>query len=294
MYRGRFAPSPTGPLHAGSMLAAIASYLDARAHGGTWLIRIEDVDRERCSPQWTQHILQTLSHFGLESDEPVVIQSERSECYEAALTQLQQENRLYRCDCSRKRIEQEGRAGADGWVYSGKCRSRDLQGDEQTALRLRVNDGTFSFDDRAQGHISQNVAQEIGDFVLKRRDGLYAYQLACVVDDALQGITHIVRGCDLLLNTPRQLALQQALGYPTPSTPSYLHAPVLVNSEGQKLSKQTLAAPIEGERKAVLRQVLTWLNQPLPDEHLSLEQQWKAAIKLWDAQRLSRIESVRC
>lgn len=240
-YRGRFAPSPTGPLHAGSLAAALASWLDARAHGGNWLVRIEDLDPPREVPGATRDILRTLAEFGLESDEPVAHQSARMALYEDAFRRLLELGVVYGCACTRSEIE--GAAAAAGLapgIYPGTCR-QGTGGRAVRAWRYRV-DGIAAFIDRATGPQSQDLAQAVGDFVVRRADGLWAYQLAVVVDDDNQGVTDVVRGADLLDNTPRQIALQRALGL---RTPRYLHVPVVVNGRGEKLSKQTGAHALE-------------------------------------------------
>lgn len=246
-YRGRFAPSPTGPLHAGSLVAALASWLDARAHGGTWLVRIEDVDTPRCVPGADQLILQQLATCGLTPDEPPVWQSQRSSHYEHALQQLTHAHRAYPCACSRKDIEDalarlgQTRERNAELVYPGTCRD-GLQGKRARAWRFHVMPGVVRWTDRRLGAQQQEVEREIGDFVLRRADGLWAYQLAVVVDDADQGITHVVRGEDLADNTARQLQLQQALSLPRPA---YLHTPLVLGANGEKLSKQNGATPLD-------------------------------------------------
>lgn len=272
VYRGRFAPSPTGPLHAGSLVAALASWLDARAHGGRWLIRLEDVDVPRCPPGMGEVIVEQLARCGLRSDEPVWWQSRRSPAYQGALARLVDQGQVYPCACSRADIERSLEAAGQGRtrhgerVYPGTCRPErgGLQGRPARAWRLRVPDderGRVHWEDGrwlgARGPSSQlaqqHVGQEVGDFVLKRADGLWAYQLAVVVDDAEQGITHVVRGLDLVDNTPRQIWLQRALGLPTPT---YLHTPLVLAADGQKLSKQNgakaldLADPLHALRQA--------------------------------------------
>ncbi|MBT9464928.1 tRNA glutamyl-Q(34) synthetase GluQRS [Hydrogenophaga sp.] len=250
-YRGRFAPSPTGPLHAGSLVAALASWLDARAHGGTWLVRIEDVDTPRCLPGMDRTVLQQLARCGLVSDEPVVWQSQRGALYQQALERLVQQGHAYPCGCSRKDIETALQAQGTGRerhhiaVYPGTCRPErgGLQGKPARAWRLQIPGlSDVRWTDRRLGRQTQNVATEVGDFVLKRADGLWAYQLAVVVDDAAQGITHVVRGEDLTDNTARQILLQRALGLPTPD---YLHTPLVLGDNGEKLSKQNGAQPLD-------------------------------------------------
>ena len=246
-YVGRFAPSPTGVLHAGSLVAALASWLDARAHGGRWLVRIEDVDTPRCVPGATEHILAQLAAFGLIADETPMWQSTRGALYEAALVRLTNSGWVYPCGCTRSDIERALRASGSvrprhhELVYPGTCRN-GLQGKPVRAMRLiaasapGTNEAlTIDWKDRRLGALRQDVASEVGDFVLRRADGLWAYQLAVVVDDAAQGITHVVRGEDLADNTPRQIHLQRCLGC---TTPVYLHTPLVLGANGEKLSKQ--------------------------------------------------------
>jgi glutamyl-Q tRNA(Asp) synthetase len=246
-YRGRFAPSPTGPLHAGSLVAALASWLDARAHGGRWLVRIEDVDTPRCVPGADATILLQLASCGLLADEPPSWQSRRGDLYQAALDGLVARGAAYPCGCSRRDIEQalaaQGRPRLRGEEapYPGTCRA-GLHGKPARAWRFRVPDGPVDWSDRRLGTQQQDVARAVGDFVLRRADGLWAYQLAVVVDDAAQGITHVVRGEDLADNTPRQLLLQRALGF---ATPSYLHTPLVLGADGEKLSKQNGALALD-------------------------------------------------
>ncbi len=268
-YTGRFAPSPTGPLHAGSLVAALASWLDARAHTGQWLVRTEDVDSPRCQPGAADTILAQLAACGLVSDGPVWVQSQRGAAYERALAQLQAAALAYPCACTRQDIALALQASGQtkhrhGELrYPGTCRT-GTGGRPGRAWRLlttpnfKPNDhlalnniglnapffenGSWHWHDRATGWQAQNVAQEVGDFVLKRADGLWAYQLAVVVDDAAQGITHVVRGADLADNTPRQLLLQRALGL---HHPTYLHTPLVLDANGEKLSKQNGAAALD-------------------------------------------------
>jgi len=255
IYRGRFAPSPTGPLHMGSLACALSSWLDARAHHGEWLIRIEDIDPPRDVPGADRDILRTLEAFHLESDLPVAWQSKRHELYEKAFARLQASGRIYGCACSRTSIAQAASAaGLPAGVYPGTCRA-GTRGAAIRSYRFRIDSPSqVCFEDRLCGKITQDVLTEVGDFVIRRADGLWAYQLAVVVDDADQGITHIVRGQDLLDNTPRQILLQEALGLPRPS---YMHIPLITDAAGNKLSKQNKA-------KAV----------PLDNPLSSLEQVW--------------------
>jgi len=244
MYRGRFAPSPTGPLHAGSLVAALASWLDARANDGCWLVRIEDVDIPRCPPGMDRLILQQLSDCGLRPDEPPSWQSQRGTLYAQALSQLKQAGLAYGCACTRKQIaEAAGPQPRHGeLVYPGTCRA-GLHGLPARAWRLLTQGcGPISWQDRRLGAQTQEVEREVGDFALQRADGLWAYQLAVVVDDAAQGISDIVRGEDLADNTPRQILLQQRLGLPTPR---YLHTPLVLGANGEKLSKQNGAAALD-------------------------------------------------
>lgn len=243
-YRGRFAPSPTGRLHAGSLAAALASWLDARAHGGTWLVRIEDIDPPRDVPGAGEAIIKALARFGMTSDEHILWQHDRLEAYADALAKLTAEGFIYGCACSRKEIQLADEAlGLPIGVYPGTCR-HSTQGRPVRALRFRVPAGNVRFHDRRLGDYLQNVEKTVGDFVLKRADGLWAYQLAVVVDDLYQGVTDIVRGADLIDNTPRQILLTQALG----AAPlRYFHIPLVLNDRGEKLSKQAGAAPIDNE-----------------------------------------------
>ncbi|MDR2991801.1 MAG: tRNA glutamyl-Q(34) synthetase GluQRS [Burkholderiaceae bacterium] len=265
-YVGRFAPSPTGLLHAGSLVAALASWLDARAHGGRWLVRIEDVDAPRCMPGVEQRILAQLAACGLTPDEAPVRQSARGARYQAALGDLARRGLAYSCACSRQDIATaQARSGVmrtrgQELPYPGTCRPENggLRGQPPRAWRLhtgrafdvtpdvglafRANEWRVDWRDRRLGAQSQNVTRAVGDFVLRRADGLWAYQLAVVVDDAAQGVTHVVRGADLADNTPRQILLQRALGLPTPA---YLHTPLVLGTNGEKLSKQNGAAALE-------------------------------------------------
>ena len=244
-YRGRFAPSPTGTLHAGSLVAALASWLDARAHGGTWLVRIEDLDPPREVAGAARQIVDALAAFGLVSDEPPLFQRLRGELYRQALERLQAAGLVYGCACSRADVAlAQSRLGLPPQVYPGTCRG-GTGGRPVRALRVRVPDHTVGFVDRACGPYLQNLAREVGDFVVRRGDGLWAYQLAVVVDDAGQRITDVVRGADLLDNTPRQIWLQRVLGLPTPR---YLHVTVVTNARGEKLSKQTGAKALDTDR----------------------------------------------
>ena len=232
-YRGRFAPSPTGPLHFGSLVAALASYIDAAGRDGEWIVRMEDIDQPRCVAGADVEILRTLERFGLKWDGPVAYQSQRAELYRGALAQLQRDDLVYPCTCSR-------REAGDG-IYPGACRRRPPEPGGRVSWRVKTEDVVIAFDDRRMGRQEQNLAREAGDFVVLRADGLFAYQLAVVVDDAEQRVTDVVRGADLLDSTPRQIWLQRLLGYPQPR---YMHIPVVLNDAGEKLSKQTQAPPL--------------------------------------------------
>lgn len=279
--RGRFAPSPTGPLHFGSLIAAVASYLDARSQQGDWLVRIEDLDLPRQMPDAANTILRMLEAYGFAWDGAVLYQSQRDHYYQDALHALSVRGLLYPCSCSRKEIADSATHGIDGLIYPGTCRHGLAPGKQARAWRIKVDEHPICFHDTVQGKICQVLVRDIGDFVLKRADGLFAYQLAVVVDDHLQGITHIVRGADLLDSTPRQIFLQQALGY---ATPHYLHVPVVTNSAGEKLSKQTLAQPLDSRNRSEdLWQVLVFLDQSPPAElrqspHTDI---WQWAMQHW-------------
>ncbi|MDO9012179.1 MAG: tRNA glutamyl-Q(34) synthetase GluQRS [Gallionella sp.] len=286
VYRGRFAPSPTGPLHFGSLVAALGSYLDAKHHNGIWLVRMEDLDTPRCVPGAADDILRTLEVFGLHSDEPLIYQSRRTSAYEEALHILQAQSAVYPCCCTRREIADSALHGIEGPIYPGTCRNGIPAGRERRAWRVATNNPAIEFDDILQGRISQRLESEIGDFVVKRADGLFAYQLAVVVDDAFQNITHIVRGADLLYSTPRQIHLQRLLGL---TTPTYMHLPIAVNAQGEKLSKQTLAPAITGDDAlTTLIAALTFLRQQPPGDlrGATIEQvlQWGTAN--WQPERL--------
>lgn len=251
-------------MHFGSLAAAVGSYLDAKHHQGTWLIRMEDLDTPRCVPGAAEDILHTLKAFGLHSDVPVVYQSQRTTAYEEALQQLRIIGAAYPCCCTRREIADSALNGIEGPVYPGTCRNGIPAGRTGRAWRTRTDNATIEFDDVLQGRISQHLERDIGDFMVKRADGLFAYQLAVAVDDAFQHITHIVRGADLLYSTPRQIHLQHLLGL---STPTYMHLPVALNAQGEKLSKQTLAPAIgRDDVVTTLIKVLKFLQQQPPEE----------------------------
>jgi len=261
-YVGRFAPSPTGPLHFGSLVAAVASFLDARAVGGRWLVRMEDLDQPRSEPGAADTILRQLEAYGLHWDGAVIYQSQRDDAYAAALDALKARGAVYPCACTRSQLTQAPHNHEGETIYPGTCRNGLPAGAIARSWRVRVPDVSTHFHDRIHGDLQQNLAHDVGDFIVKRADGLFAYQLAVVVDDAFQGITHVVRGADLLWNTPRQIYLQGLLALPTPV---YAHVPLITNAAGQKLSKQTLAPALpETGRGAVLAQALAVLGHSPP------------------------------
>ncbi|MFN2309219.1 MAG: tRNA glutamyl-Q(34) synthetase GluQRS [Gammaproteobacteria bacterium] len=288
IYRGRFAPSPTGPLHLGSLVAAVASYLDARRQGGQWLLRMEDLDTPRVQPGAADAILRTLERFALPWDGPVLYQSQRSEAYRAAIETLRAAGHCFECACTRREIADSALPGEDGPIYPGTCRAGLASGRQGRALRVRVDATPIVFEDRLQGRQLHKLAETVGDFVILRADGIVAYQLAVVVDDAAQGITDVVRGSDLLASTPRQIHLQQLLGVPTPR---YLHLPVAVNAAGEKLSKQTYAAPVDAlPPQRAANAALAFLGQPVPADlqGLPLAELWAYASAHWAPAQLPR------
>lgn len=283
IYIGRFAPSPTGPVHFGTLLAAVGSYLQAKANNGQWLLRMEDVDITRKVEGSDLEILNTLEAFGFEWQGDVMYQSNQTDYYQQALEQLIEQSLVFPCVCSRKQL-----AASGSEIYPGTCRNRKLAETGEHALRLSARDITIEFDDLIMGRQSQNIAWQCGDFVIRRRDGLFAYQLAVVVDDALQGITEVVRGADLLDSTPRQIYLQQLLAY---TTPTYCHLPLAVDESGNKISKSAGATKIELQHKQRhLVQALAFLGQQPPPElaRTSINDIWSWAIKHW---RLAAVPS---
>jgi glutamyl-Q tRNA(Asp) synthetase len=287
-YRGRFAPSPTGPLHFGSMVAAVGSFIEARYRGGEWLVRMEDLDPPREAPGAADDILRTLEAFGLRWDGEVVYQSRRHALYEQALEKLQARDALYACACSRREIADSSVSGVDGLVYPGTCRAGIAPGRAPRAWRVKVDGQKIEFIDAIQGRMNRDLTADFGDFVVRRADGFFAYQLAVVVDDAAQGITAIVRGADLIESTPRQIHLQRLLDLPTPD---YLHLPVALNAQSEKLSKQTFAAPLDTAHPLpTLLQVMRFLGQDVPVELIegSIEDFWRWAVTHWDMTRVPR------
>lgn len=285
--RARFAPSPSGPLHFGSLLAAVGSFADARAAGGIWLVRIEDLDRTRELPGAADDILRTLDQFGLHWDETVLYQSQRTEAYAAALTALRAQGLTFPCACSRRQIAACGNPGPEGPVYPGTCRDGIPQGRQARSERLRIDDTQIEIEDRIQGPITQDLAAEVGDFVLRRADGLHAYQLAVVVDDAAQRINSIVRGADLLFSTPRQVYLHRLLGL---AHPCYAHLPLVIDHTGRKLSKSLAAAPVDPSNPLpALRRAWRLLGQsPMPEAPGSVAEFWQWAAMHWYIERVPR------
>jgi glutamyl-Q tRNA(Asp) synthetase len=289
-YRGRFAPSPTGPLHLGSLYTALAGFLQAKAAGGEWLLRIDDVDPYRTAPGAADRIRHSLEALGLHWDGPTLYQSSRSERYRAALAELQSRELVYPCTCSRKDLAGSGPAIP---VYPGFCRNKKLSTHRQShALRILTEGAGIAFQDRIQGRIGQDLERDVGDFILFRRDQVYAYHLATVLDDAEQGITEVLRGFDLLDSTPRQIFLQRCLDLPEPT---YAHIPILVDRSGQKLSKQSFAPEAETrDPGGLLFHLLGLLRQDPPAELASAPApeilEW--AIAHWDLSRLIGLERI--
>lgn len=296
-YRGRFAPSPTGPLHQGSLVAALASYLEARTQQGQWLLRMEDVDELRNVKGAASSILRSLEAYGFEWDESVVYQTRRKDAYEAALQRLKQQGLVYPCNCSRKQLRAAALEGALesgplGYIYPGTCRQQSFKPGrpKDYAIRIKAPEHEICIEDALQGRYCQHLSQQLGDFVIRRRDGLFAYQLAVVVDDAWQNISHVVRGADLLDSTPRQVYLQQCLGY---APLHYSHLPIMRNTQGDKLSKQTGADGI-GHTASVPRLVdaLSFLGQRPPAElhRATLNDVWQWALANWQLQLAAKPE----
>jgi glutamyl-Q tRNA(Asp) synthetase len=291
-YRGRFAPSPTGPLHFGSMVAAVGSFLQAKSRGGEWFVRMEDLDPPREVPGAADEILRTLEAIGLHWDGAVMYQSRRHGVYEAALNMLERLDAIYPCACSRREIADSSVNGVDGPVYPGTCRAGLPAGRAPRAWRVRVNGREIEFVDAVQGRVVRDLAADFGDFIVRRADGYFAYQLAVVVDDAEQVISEVVRGADLIESTPRQMHLQDLLGLPTPE---YLHLPVALSQQREKLSKQTFATPADVARPVpMLYQVLRFLGQDPPPAlaESNLEDFWRWAVTHWDVRRVPRVPGV--
>ena len=289
-YVGRFAPSPTGPLHFGSLVAAVASYLQARTNRGRWLLRIEDIDPPREQAGASETIVRALQHYGFEWDGDIIRQSASAAAHEQALQQLIDLGHAYPCGCSRRQLADVPR-GLLGTIYPGTCRDGCELND--TAIRVRTDDQTIEFDDGLQGNHAQRLETESGDFVIRRRDSLIAYQLAVVVDDQLEGITEVVRGIDLIDSTPRQIWLQRLLGYPTPR---YVHIPVVTHENGDKLSKLTGAPGIPRDHaRAVLVSALRALQQDPPNALAqgTLPEIWDWAMQNWSLNSMRAIAAVQ-
>lgn len=288
-YIGRFAPSPTGPLHFGSLVAAVASYLQARSKDGKWLLRIEDIDPPRELAGASDEIVEALQRYGFDWDGDIIFQSENEAAHTAALSSLIDQGLAYRCRCSRRDLADVPR-GPLGVIYPGSCRNGCDSG--EAAIRVRTNDAEIAFEDELQGHIAQQLESESGDFVIRRRDGLVAYHLAVVVDDEIQGVTEVVRGIDLIESTPRQIYLQQLLGY---RTPSYIHIPVITHADGDKLSKLTGAPgiPLDAVSKTLCA-ALHVLQQNPPRELSSapLSDIWFWARETWQMEKLIGRKSI--
>ena len=287
-YRGRFAPTPSGPLHFGSLVAAAGSYLEARSRSGEWRVRIDDLDSLRIAPGATESILRCLEALGFEWDGPVLQQSMRGPAYHAALHRLRRLGVIYPCACSRKEIAESALPGVEGAIYPGTCRRNLPPGRAARALRFDTQAARVEFDDGLLGPQRRDLEREAGDFVLYRADGIYAFQLASAVDDGEQGITDVVRGADLLESSARQIHLLRLLGLPAPR---YVHLPIAIDRNGQKLSKQTGATAIDTTRPmAVLHAVLEFLNQPTPAsrEGATVQEFWCHAIANWDLRRVGR------
>ena len=273
---GRFAPSPTGDLHFGSLVSAVGSYLEAKSAGGAWLLRIEDIDPPREVAGSARRIIDDLAKLGMVPDGPVLYQSSRHEAYQGIIGQLLASGLAYPCGCTRKDLPPSG-------IYPGTCRDGIAAGKRPRSIRFRVDTGKVTFHDRLQGRISDSTAGNSGDFVIRRADGLFAYQLAVVVDDHFQGVTQVVRGADLLESTSRQICLQKALGY---TTPDYMHLPVAVFPDGRKLSKRTRTDPvIKHEPVTAVRLALQFLGHN-PPTGISLQELWNWAAAHWDRKRV--------
>jgi glutamyl-Q tRNA(Asp) synthetase len=284
-YIGRFAPSPSGSLHFGSLIAATASYLCAKSVNGKWLLRIEDIDKFRVKENSISSIIATLESYGYQWDDNILYQSQRSDAYQDALNSLGK--LVYPCTCTRKFLQKQVPARTYGYIYPGYCRKQISNPDaSQFAMRLRTNNTTIYFDDYLQDRIYQDIETEVGDFIIKRSDNIFSYQLAVVVDDEYQQISEVVRGSDLLDNTPRQLYLQQCLGY---QQPSYLHFPTAITPDGKKLSKQNHSPEVDTQQKRqTILKTLNFLGQQAPsiEQFSSLEDIWNWAIKNWDRDKI--------
>jgi glutamyl-Q tRNA(Asp) synthetase len=290
-YRGRFAPTPSGPLHFGSLVAALGSYLEARTRDGEWHVRIDDLDPPRVVPGAADDILRCLERLGFEWDGPVLYQSRRTPAYHAALHRLCVRGLVYPCACSRKEIAEHARIGVEGPIYPGTCRTGMPAGREARALRLRTLGARVAFDDGVLAAQARDIEREAGDFVLYRADGVFSFHLASAVDDGELAMTDVVRGADLLESSARQIHVIRLLGLPVPR---YAHLPIVVNERGEKLSKQTHAAPIDPSKPgAVLYQALRFLGQAPPAvlRSAAAPDTWRWALTHWDLRRVRRQDS---
>ena len=290
MYIGRFAPSPTGPMHFGSLVTAVASYLDAKHQNGLWKIRIEDLDQPRVVKQSDKAILNTLHQHGFQWDDEIIYQSHRIDIYEEYASHLNQKENTYFCECSRKEIADSALAGIDGMIYPGTCRDKKLDS-QYHALRIKAEDICMAFKDKIQGVIQQNILKDFGDYILKRSDGIYAYQLAVVIDDALQNINNIVRGADLIDSTLRQIYLQKKLSLPSIH---YAHIPIATLNQ-KKLSKENQSTPIDHSNiKDNLIACLKFLGQDyeIIKKENALTNFWATAMKLWDISLVPKIKTI--
>lgn len=291
LYRGRFAPSPTGGLHFGSLITAVASFVDARSRGGEWLVRMEDLDRTREIPGAAARILDTLRALGLQWDGEVVFQSTRGAAYAAALERLSTTGATFRCACSRADIARTGRRGTEGPIYPGTCRNGPPAGRQARTVRLRADSPEIGFTDRIQGECRALVGESVGDFVLRRADGVHAYQLAVVVDDAWQGVNQVVRGADLLASTPRQILIQRFLGLPEPG---YAHVPLALGPDERKLSKSLASIPVDTtDPLPALLRAWVFLGQVPPPRRANLAGFWSHAIAHWRIERTPVRESIQ-
>ncbi|WP_349432754.1 tRNA glutamyl-Q(34) synthetase GluQRS [Methylomarinum sp. Ch1-1] len=289
-YIGRFAPSPTGPLHLGSLYTALASYLDARSHRGLWLLRIDDLDTPRNVPGAAEQIINELQIFGLHWDGPIDYQSEKLADYHHAIDRLLEEQRLYRCSCSRKSLAEATHNQHP--IYPGFCRVTPPDANQPAALRIKTDDLMLFFQDRLQGFIQQNLSRELGDFIVQRKDRIVAYQLAVVIDDHQQNITDVVRGYDLLDSTPRQIFIQRLLGY---QRLSYMHVPIIVDEQGHKLSKQTHAQAVDTQRPAHTLFLLLKLLKQKPPASLgkaNVTEILDWAIAHWQPENLKKVRAI--
>ena len=285
-YIGRFAPSPSGPLHLGSLIAALSSYVDAKSKNGFWFLRIEDLDPPREPPGAAEYILDQLFALGLIWDGDILYQSTRLDAYQESLTRLFAQGQTYNCNCTRSEVK------AMGSIYDGSCRDKNISLIEPFAVRIRTSSNIIGFDDQIQGYHQQRVEQEVGDFVILRKDKFFAYQLAVVIDDEYQQVTNVIRGCDLLDSTFRQIHLQTVLGL---ETPVYGHIPVITNSSGKKLSKQHFADPIDTKNdKTLIFKALKFLGQNPPNglEDATNTEQLQWAIYNWDIQAIPKLANI--